>query len=387
MFVDFVLNGQGHGAVGELLDQGVRFDPGLLRPYIKNRQRMVTVNTGRYRYTNGGQKVEVYAEVPVGRLMEEGIYSPVFNASSLRMNDWIQIDQAVIRAARMRLRAWADLAASSTYGGFNGMAKYTLEYDVMSDPGEAIVDMDGLAEGRTDSPLFKTRSLPLPITHSDFWISARRLAASRNNNTPLDTTLAEAAGRRVAEMIERTVIGIETGMTFGTRTGTYFPHDGTSTVYGYTNLPARITKTNMVVPTGSNPGATLNDILSMRNVMYANKFYGPFMVYHSGDWDQFLDNDYILGGVGTGQSLRDRLRAIDGVTDVRRLDFLAGTYTMIMVQMNPETARAINAMDVTTVQWESQGGMRLNFKVMAIQVPQLRYDINGVAGIIHATTA
>jgi hypothetical protein len=72
---------------------------------------------------------------------------------------------------------------------------------------------------------------------------------------------------------------------------------------------------------------------------------------------------------------------------VRRLDFLTSTYTMIMVQMTPDVARAINGMDLTTVQWEEKGGMQLQFKVMCIQVPQLRYDYNGNSGIMHGTTA
>jgi len=44
-------------------------------------------------------------------------------------------------------------------------------------------------------------------------------------------------------------------------------------------------------------------------------------------------------------------------------------------------------MPITTVQWESQGGMRLNFKVMAIQVPQLRADYSSQSGIAHGTTS
>jgi hypothetical protein len=59
---------------------------------------------------------------------------------------------------------------------------------------------------------------------------------------------------------------------------------------------------------------------------------------------------------------------------------------MIMVQMTPDVARAVNGMDITTVQWESVGGMRLNFKVMAIQVPQLRADHYGSCGVLHAVS-
>jgi hypothetical protein len=146
---------------------------------------------------------------------------------------------------------------------------------------------------------------------------------------------------------------------------------------------------------------TLKDILRMRDLLYANKFYGPFMIYHSNDWDQYMDNDYILsGGNVATQTLRERLKAIDNITDVRRLDFLSSTataagdparitatfpFTFIVVQMTADVARAVNGMDITTVQWESVGGMRLNFKVMCIQVPQLRADFNGNTGIAQGT--
>jgi hypothetical protein len=287
-----------------------------------------------------------------------------------------------------RLRAWADLSAANSYGGFNGMSKLTLEYESMSDPGEAMVDMDGLSDGRNDSPLFQLRSLPLPITHADFWFSERRLAVSRNSSTPLDTTMAEAAGRRVAEMIERTLIGVETGVTYGTQSGGITAHQGTSTVYGYTNFPYRLTKTDLTTPTGSNPEAVMQDVIEMRELMYSNGFFGPFMLYTSTGYDVFFDNDYFrTGSTAVQRTLRERLMAIEGIQDIRRLDYLTSGYQMIMVQMTPDVAQAINAMDITTVQWESQGGLRKNFKVMAIQVPLLRAPYNGVGAIIHATTS
>lgn len=383
MFVDFILNGQGHGAVAEQL-AGCRFDPGLLRPYLDSRgQRCVTINSGRI----GNDGKAVYEKRLVADLINNGVSSPVFNATSLRKEEWIQLDSVVLRAARQRLRAWSDLASSNTFGGFNGMSKTILEHETMSDPGEAIVDMDGLTEGRGDSPVYQLEGLPLPITHSDFYFSSRRLAASRNSGTPLDTTMAEAASRRVAEMIEKTLIGVETGITYGGGSST--PTYGrASTVYGYTNFPSRITKTNLTVPLGTNPESTVSDVLAMRDLLYAAKFYGPFMLYHSTDWDKWLDNDYFrTGGTAAVRSLRERLQAIDGISGVRRLDFLTSTYTLLLVQMTADVARAVNGMDITTVQWESVGGMRLNFKVMCIQVPQLRADYYGNCGICHGTTA
>ena len=65
----------------------------------------------------------------------------------------------------------------------------------------------------------------------------------------------------------------------------------------------------------------------------------------------------------------------------------AYAFTMLFVQMTPDVARAVNGMDITTVQWEDHGGFRQNFKVMAMLVPQIRADFNGNTGIVHATTS
>ena len=375
MFVDFILNGQGHGPVGEAVAGS--FDPGLLRPFIDSRGvRCVMVNNGR-----GGREKR-----PVAEILNAGIFHPVFNATTLRKDEWVEIDRAVLRAARQRLRAWGDLAAANTYGGFNGMGTLLLEHETMSDAGEAVVDMDALTEGRHDEPKYQLEGLPLPITHSDFWFSARRLAASRRQGTPLDVTMAESAGRRVAEMIEKTLIGVETGITYGNATANGYGR--TPSVYGYTNFPDRITKTDLTTPTGSNPEAIMGDVIEMRELLYDDRFYGPFILYHSTAYDRYLDDDYYrTGGTSSHQTLRQRIESIDGITAVRRLDFLTSGYVMIMVQMTSNVARAINAMDITTVQWEAVGGLRQQFKVLAIQVPQLRADFSGRTGIVHGTTS
>lgn len=392
--------------------QGVRWDPGYLRPYFdKHGNRCVTVFNGM-RESAGGLVADYKGEL-ISNLQARGINSPVFNATTLRKEEWLILDREVLRAARLRLRAWSDLAAANSYGGFNGMSKLILEHETMADVGEAIVDMNGITPGRNDGPKFQLQGLPLPITHSDFSFDARRLAVSRNTGTPLDSTMGEMAARRVAEKVEKVTIGVETGITYGGNSTQVGGYGRNSTVYGYTNFPSRLTKTNFYKPngngrsgTGWTPSDTIKDVLAARDALYLNKFYGPWVIYTSNDWDQYLDNDYIVtqgsgnvSGLST-KTLRERLRGIEGIVDVRRLDFLSSaTFTqpdpadiqstfpfrMVFVQMTPDVARAVVGMDFTTVQWENKGGMELCFKVMCILVPQLRADFLGNCGILDAT--
>ena len=95
-----------------------------------------------------------------------------------------------------------------------------------------------------------------------------------------------------------------------------------------------------------------------------------------------MDDDY--SSAKGSNTLRERLKKIEGIQNVRTLDFLSG-FELILVQFTADVVRLVNAMEITTVQWESSGGMQQHFKVMAIQVPQLRADFNGNCGIVHGS--
>jgi len=388
---NYFLNGQSYGDIATTF-QDNNYDPGMFRPYFDEKgRRMVTVRNG-FRVDKETKKlVPKYEGRLLKDLISEGIMSPVFNATSLRREEWLQFDKIALRAMRARLRLWEDIARANTFSGFDGMSKMILEHETMSDPGRAFMDMDVLSEGADDTPYWQLEGLPLPITHSGFWMSRRRLAISRNSGTPIDSTMLEAAARRIGEMVEKVAIGVYTGPSYGGASTQQGGYGRTSTVYGLKNFPDRLTKTNLTTPTGSNPEATVADVLAMRDNMFDANFYGPFMIYHSTDWDRFLDNDYArLGGDNASMTLRDRLRKIDGIADVRRLDFLTSAddpFTLFMVQMTGDVIRAVVGMPLRVIQWESMGGLRLNFKLMTIMVPQLRADYNGNCGILQATTS
>lgn len=376
---DYILNGQGHGPVGSVVARD-GFRPDINRPFIDdNGIPSVVLNVGKEYDKESKQMRNKYEKVRFSDLDHMGLY-PVVNTTTLRKDEWIMIDQAVMRVARKRLKAWTDLAGSNEIR-IDGWSSYTYEWETMSDPGFASVDMDATSDSLADRPQFKLEGVPLPVTHSGFYFTRRAVDVSRKKGQSLSMTMAEACGRRVAETIEQTVIGSIAGIQHGVAAN----YSTTPKVYGYTNYPNRITKTDMTAPTGSNGSTIVSDWLALREELYNANHFGPFMVYVSTNYDQYLDTDF--SSAKGSNTLRQRLMAIDGITDIRRLDYLTTDNTVLMVDMSSDVASAINGMDMTTIQWESNDRSKIGFKVMAIHVPLLKADYDGNCGIAHGTTS
>lgn len=352
MNLDFVMNGQGHGDVATIL-MNAGFDHNVLRPWMGDDGRM-------YRNVVRNGKVEVIV---------------TNTPATLRKDDWKILDEAIVKAAKPRLRAWADIrGAGLSFSIPNGMGKTVLETERQSDIGPAIISMDGVREGDNDRPLFDLTNLPLPIIHKDFSFTARQIAASRSGGSPLDTTSAELAARRVAEEVEKLTIGVADTYAYGG-----------GTIYGLKNFPSRNTHT-LTSPTsgGWTPATLVGQVLAMKAKSQADFHYGPWMLYCSPSWDAYMDDDY--SAAKGDLTLRERLKKIDGIQDCRTLDYLEN-YDLLLVQMTNDVVRAVSGMEMTTVQWESKGGLQLHYKVMCIWVPQVRADYNGNCGIVHGATA
>jgi uncharacterized linocin/CFP29 family protein len=250
------------------------------------------------------------------------------------------------------------------------MSKTVLETENVSDISAAIISMDGVRKSEGDRPVFDLSNLPLPIIHKDFQFSARQIAASRNGGSPLDTTAAELAGRRVAEAVDALTIGNLTAYKFG---GGY--------VYGLRNFPRALPKViTSPEASGWTPATLVQETLEMRSQSQGAYHYGPWMLYCSPDWDAYMDDDY--SSQKGDLTLRDRLKKIEGIEGVVTLDTLPD-YDLLLVQLTSDVIRMVVGMDVVTVQWPSEGGMLMNYKVMCIIVPQLRADHNGNTGIVY----
>jgi uncharacterized linocin/CFP29 family protein len=325
-------------------------DTGALRPFIGTDGRTyITVN------------VQGKSEV-----------RPVANAT-LRKDEWKQFDEAVVKAAQQRLRGVADLYSRNlVYRISNGLGTTVLETETMSDTEDAQVSMDAATRGRRDRPEFNVGYLPLPIIHKDFQLDIRTLNASRTKGQALDTIMAEQCARKIAEKAESMLF---TGLS----TYTY----GGGSIYGYLDYIHRNTYTlsahwNDSAASGE---TILADVLGMIQASIDDRYYGPWVLYIPTNFQTALGGDF---KANSDKSIRQRLLEIEGLTDIRVADFLTAD-NVLLVQMTSDVIRMVEGLPIQTIQWDLEGGMLMNFKVMTIMVPQIRADYNNRCGIVHAT--
>lgn len=352
--MDFIMNGQGNGSVAAtLIANG--FDSNVLRPYIGE--------DGQSYFTANG------ANGPEPKLTR--------NADALlRKDEWQWLDTAVMRVAKNRLQAAADLTrAGLTKTVPGGFGKTVYQYQRMSDINPAIVSMEGVRQGDRDQYTFDIVNHPLPLIHKDFSFTARQIAESRQSGAGLDTMMPELATRQVLEEYEKLIMGTS---SYSTQ-----KFAGSANVPGYTNYSNRITYT-ITQPTaaGWTPAKTVQDVLAMLQLSRDNFYYGPWMLYFGTSWSPFLDDDY--SAAYNGNTLLTRLRQLQGVSGIGMLDYLTG-YQILAVQMTSEVVCLLNYMPLRVLQWETHAGMIINFKVVLGSVPLFRADKNNNTGLVHGS--
>lgn len=346
--MDYILNGVGTGPVASQL-LACNMDPGALRPFLYKNKSYVT--------------------------LQDGKSYPVNNANAtLTKDDWILLDKTVVKVARNRLRVVADLnQAGLTYNLPNGMAHQVLQTQSQSDTNDADISMDGIVKTDQDRPEYDITNLPLPIIHKDFSFSARQIATSRQG-VPLDLTMVEQSARKVGELIEKLALGQMPTHKYGG-----------GEIFGLTNFGDRVTKTiTSPEASGWTPQLAYTEIIEMISAAQDINKFGTFRLYFSPSWMQYMSQDYTLNyGSGT---LESKVGSLGQISSVAQSDYLT-SFDILLVQFESDTIRMVNGMPLQTVQWASHGGMQMNYKVLTIQVPQVRSDFNSACGIVHGSIA
>lgn len=292
--------------------------------------------------------------------------------SLLRKDEWVAIDDAVVQVARGRLQGVDDLRSAGLTRDLGGLGVLIDEYEKVGDMTDAEQSMAGVTEGEEDIPDFALAGVPIPITHKDFRVNVRHLEASRTRGSAIDVTAAQTASRKVAEKLEDTLFN--GGDVQITQSGTAY------TIAGYTTFTDRLT--GSLTGNGWDDSGTrdiLADAIAIVSALEANNYYGPFVFYVPQTYMSELRDDY---KAESDKTILERILAIDAISAVRVTSKLTGD-VVIAVQMTSDVVDLSIGQDVTTVEWETRGGLQMRFKVMAAMAPRLKSDSNGATGIAH----
>jgi len=296
--------------------------------------------------------------------------APTVNAT-LRKDEWKQYDEALLMVTKQRLVGVAGIMRRGlVYRIANGLGTTVLEYEDMSDLNDAEMAMDGVTRGTNDRPEFDMNYLPLPIIFSDLQLSIRELQASRTTGRALDTTQIEVKGRKIAEKMETIFYQGASGYAFGG-----------GTIRGLCDHPSRNTVTLATdwADSAADGEAILDDVLAMKQELIDAGYYGPFILDIPSNWETKLDDDF---KANSDRTIRERIEAVSGIAEVKVADKLTAS-NAVMYQATSDVVRQVEALPVTTVQWDEAGGMITKFKIMTISVPQIRSDQEGNSGVCH----
>jgi hypothetical protein len=364
MSVDLLFKGQGQGPVAqEVLANGGALNVGTMKPFIgKDKRSYIQV-------FNGGDPKDP-ANYQVGLTNHTAV---------LRRDEWKTLDEAVLKVSETRLTGIQDLVASgNVFNIGNGMGSTVLEWHDISDALTAEATMDGVSRAKNDRVVYQTNYLPLPIIHADYEINSRVLASSRSQGMALDTSMAERAARKVNLLLEQ--------MLFTATTYSWGAADDRSenSIYSYLNHPDRNTVTLSTYGQWNASGTTgaeiLASVIAMKQASIDAKHYGPWKLYIPTAYETVLDTDYDTTTPGT--TIRERILKISGITGILVVDTLTA-HNVVLVQMTPDVVRLVRGMSLQNVWWQEEGKFINKYKVMTIQVPQIRSDQEGNSGLVH----
>lgn len=293
------------------------------------------------------------------QISRRAMYSALVENNTLREDQTREIDQTVTRVARRDLVAVSDLASLQVRLA-KGVGATTYEFDRLSPVGEATQSMSILNLGDEDLVNFSRTAIPVPVTASKFRLDARQMAAGRDMGEAIDMVNVEEHTRSVAEKLEDTLVNGSSVVLGG------------NSLPGYTNFASRDTQSFSGghwddLNAGARSAAVV-DVLTMRAALRNDGFPGPYILYLPANFDEVLDDDY---KAESDRTLRERLLSIDGVSQVKVLPQLS-VDEALLVQMTRSVVSHAIGQQITTVTWDSMGGLATHWAILHVGTFALR---------------
>ncbi len=362
--------------VGEML-LAANFDAGALRPYVQHNKAWMTIN---------GKAV------------------PARNNATLLKDEWEMMDTAIIKAFQSRLTYVSGLkAAGLTYSLPDPLKHTVLTHQNMSNAQQAMISMDANVQNQGDTFEIGSDSIPIPIISSGFNLDIRQLAGARGSALPLDTTNMEFLARANAEFLEnQTLFGngnitesnkrvLNFGGDAAVRLANRFTHGG-NVIDGVFTKEAAVQYALAAdwLLAATTPKQMLTDVMNMKQELIEQGYSGNFKLTLPSYLEVTLDGDYKSSESSSVMSILNRMKMIGGLTiefcdSMGRITPATTEYIrMSMVAQQPDVIRIIDGIDAMPVQWQTQGAMNTSYRILTIQVPQLRTRQAGDCGICNA---
>lgn len=297
----------------------------------------------------------------------------------LQKYQWEMIDAAVMEVMRQPVVGVTDLISNGLVNPLPDIGVYLSTYEQLGDMSDATVTMAlTSSNGVADRQTFTPQSIPVPVISKPFFYDGRSLAASRRNGGQgLDTTSVETATIKVREQLENVLFN-----------GSSIQLAGFG-VEGLTNATHRVTDTAANFG-GGDFGTAANGYKTIKGMIKALRdlgFYGPYGCYVSPTQFDQLNN--LISANLTDTELSVILRNIPELRYVKPSNRLADG-NVVVLQLTRQVIDLTSAMPVTPIQWNVEGGEELGiveFRVITIAVPRIKFDVNNACGVAHATGA
>jgi uncharacterized linocin/CFP29 family protein len=297
--------------------------------------------------------------------------------SLLSVDEWIEVENAVLEAARYPLKVVDAFRRRGLVRRLGGVGSVEARWYVSSDITPAGISMTGRGKFERDLPELLPASVPVPVIFKDFEIDWRTLEASRRSGDGLDMTTLVEATRVVAEKYEDIVVNGSTAVRLNG-----------APIYGLRTHPNRLTDTAANYGGGawSTIGNIVPTVAGMINAANGQFNYGPFTLYVSqAQYNQAALAYYTDGSGDTPLARIQRMSMIEAVEALPPAVLPAGE--VMLLQMTSEYMQLAEAMSIQVREWTSGDGLVSMFKVMAIGTPMIKARYGNQTGIVHATGA
>lgn len=281
------------------------------------------------------------------------------------------IDRAVVQVGLDRLSIVADIMAEGLVFSLpDPLSVMELQWEKEAKIGHALRTMKPEARGERQLPDREIDRIPIYATIDDFSFNSRLLRASQRAGSPIDTSMASQATRRVNESIEDAAI-------FGA---------GFTVAGG--EAPGVLSSTSTFALTASWDTASgeqiLDDVLAGASVLREDRRFGPYNLYVPTSYGNALNADF---KAESDKTIRQRLQELvfgGRNLRVREADLLPDD-TVVLVQMTSDVVDVVRGQAPTVVSWSDGPGWQRFFAVLAFMVPRVKTDYEGNYGIAVGT--